>query len=181
MKRALAAALIQTSLQPCIADAASAPMGNAWFYSTAEPTRWCAFTSAKAVKAAAASGRFDGGQSIWLRYHGSVIHSVLVTTESEDAYAEDTYSFDQTLRITQVTRRGHYINDPFFSVTFTPDASGKLRLTPASQALRRRQEHSKHETYFLDWPLYTGFARFPFAPLVKIKPAILISATCRGA
>jgi hypothetical protein len=111
-----------------------------------------------------------------MSYRGKAIETLLVTSQSEDAYVEDSYSFGPDISVKQVVRRGHYLSDPFATATFKPDASGRLQMTSQS---RRVLQSWKHETYFLEWPLYSTFSEVPFAGLIKTKPVISVSETCR--
>ncbi len=113
-----------------------------------------------------------------LRYHAAILDDVMVMTESEDAYVEDSYNFDRKLRVISVVRRGHYLNSPFFNVTFARDRAGKLSVTPASVQIVARQETSLHETYFVDWPLYRNFAQFPFKGLVSFGKHVAVTHQC---
>ena len=158
--------------------AAQSNSQSAWFYLRSNDPVWCAVTKEADARAAAKNEVFASGQSAWLRFHGSTIESVIFTTESEDAYAEDTYTFGPGLRLLSVKRRGHYVEDPEFGVTFVPDGSGRLRLTQQSKVDRRRNEQAGHETYFVDWPLYPRFAAFPFARFVATKPSVRVSQRC---
>lgn len=158
--------------------AAGSVSKSAWFYLMVDTLHWCAVTTETEARAAARNEAFASGQSAWLRFRDNTVDSVLLTTESEDAYAEDTYRFGPGLRLISVERRGHYGDSPVFSVTFVPDRFGKLQLTPEAKIAKNREERTGHETYFVDWPLYRRFADFPFSHLVMMKPAITISRPC---
>ena len=118
--------------------------GQAWFYSnttlevSTAPETWCSFVTDASAKAAANSERFDPWESGWLRYHGRVIDSIMIMSQSEDSYVEDTYTFARDLSVAQVARKGHYLDDPFANATFRPDSHGRLRMTEESRdALER--------------------------------------------
>ena len=151
--------LVLTLVWSCIpaetASASSAPR-QAWFYSTttlrasAAPVIWCSFVTARSAKAAVNSDRFEPTEAGWLRYRDRGIESLMVMSQSEDAYVEDSYTFGRDLAVKEVVRRGHYVEDPFVRVTFKPDSKGHLRMTAQS---RRALKAWQHTTYFLDWPL----------------------------
>lgn len=151
---------------------------TAWFLQTADGNHWCAFTSWAKAKKAGASEDFDGSETAWVTYRNTGIQSIVDANESEDSYTEDSYSFDAQGLTTQVVRKGHYIEHPFFTVTYAPDGSGKLAPTPASQAIAKAQEKAGHETYFLDWPLYSHLADMPFQGLVRLKPIVAVTERC---
>jgi hypothetical protein len=169
----------------CIpAQFASAASGSrqAWFYSTTDlrsssaPVTWCSFVTKASAEAAANSDRFTPVESGWLRYREKAIESLMVMSQSEDAYVEDSYTFGPGLTIKQVVRRGHYVSDPFATATFRPAAGGRLQMTAQS---RRALKSWKHTTYFFEWPLYANFGEMPFADFIKTKPAISVSEACR--
>lgn len=149
-----------------------------WFYATAEHQQWCAVTKEGTAKVAAASQQFASGLFALLRYHNNTLDNATITTESEDAYVEDTYTFGPSMQVTAVVRHGHYINDPYFSVAFVPNKSGTLVLNAASILRRKRQENGGHETYFVDWPIYRSFREFPFARLVAMGARITAVHHC---
>jgi hypothetical protein len=122
------------------------------------------------------SDRYEPTESGWLRYRGTAIQSLMVMSQSEDAYVEDSYTFGRDLAVKEVVRRGHYVEDPFVRVTFKPDSKGHLRMTAQS---RRALKAWQHTTYFLDWPLYPTFAEIPFAGLIHTKPSISVSKACQ--
>lgn len=126
--------------------------------------------------AAANSERFEPGESGWLRYRGNAIDSLMIISQSEDAYLEDTYTFGPDLVVTEVVRRGHYVTDPFATARFGPDDKGHLNMAAES---RRALKSWKHTTYFFEWPLYSKFSDMPFAGLISIKPDIAVSETCK--
>lgn len=148
---------------------------EAWFLKDRVTGQWCAFTDDASAKVAANGKRFDPEESGWLRYGGDKPVTIMVTLQSEDAYAEDSYSFAPDLRVTQVVRRGHYIEDPFFAATYRPDLAGNLRLTAESA---EAVKNWGHETYFFEWPMHRSFAELPFASLIETTPRISVSANC---
>lgn len=122
------------------------------------------------------SQRFTSVESAWLQLRGDTITKLVVFSQSEDAYVEDTYTFGANLTVKEVVRRGHYYSDPFVSARFRPDAKGTLEMTPESQRALRSW---KHTTYFFEWPLFTKFSQLPFAGLVKLKPRITVTNGCQ--
>ena len=115
-------------------------------------------------------------ESGWLRYRGNAIESLMIMSQSEDAYVEDTYTFGPDLAVKEVVRRGHYVADPFATATFRPDDSGHLEMAAES---RRALDSWEHTTYFLEWPLYATFSEIPFAGLIDMKPVISVSEACQ--
>jgi hypothetical protein len=158
-------------------NAARPTSQNVWFYLTSDKRHWCATTSDIKARAAAANPAFASGMSAWLQLHGRTVESVQVSTESEDAYVEDTYTFNPNLRIVSVRRRGHYNLEPFFEVTFAPDKSGSLRLTRFSK-MKVSKLATSQEVYFVDWPVYRRYADFPFVPLITAASPIAASQAC---
>lgn len=156
------------SLTPFAAKGSASPVQIVWAYSRADNARWCAVTDEKAARAAASSERFASGASAILRFRRDKLRAVTLITQSEDAYVEDTYSFNQDLKVSALVRRGHYIADPFFSVIYRRNVAGRLMLTAPSRQTKRRQEAAGHESYFVDWPHYETFAQLPFAGVIKI-------------
>jgi hypothetical protein len=127
------------------------------------------------AEAAVESGRFQAVESGWLRYRGNTIDNLVIISQSEDSYLEDTYTFGPDLAVKEVVRRGHYLVDPFVTATFRPDHSGQLRMTAESRQVIRSWEH---ETYFFEWPLYTAFSEIPFAGLIGRSPSVTVSEAC---
>jgi len=150
-----------------------------WLYSAADRPEWCATADAATAKASASSERFASGESAVLHYRDGVLASAIMTTESEDAYVEDTYTFDKALNVTTLLRRGAYAEDPFLKVTYLRDGAGKLTLSAASRQLLRRQDKAGRETYFIDWPRYDKFAKLPFAGVVNPRPPATITRPCK--
>lgn len=146
-----------------------------WFLSTEEPVRWCAFVDKAKAREAADQDHFAGQEAAELIHDGSTVERVLVQTQSEDAYVEDTYRIGPDRRVTKLVRRGHYVTDPFTTATYLPDREGKLRLTAASRTALKR---SKYTAYFLDWPVYERFGQMPFASLIRLKSRIAASTAC---
>ena len=155
---------------------------QAWFYSTASlevsaaPETWCSFVTEASAKAAENSERFEPWESGWLRYRGNAIDSIMIMSQSQDSYVEDTYAFASDLTVAQVVRKGHYVDDPFATATFRPDSHGRLRMTDESRSALRSWRHT---TYFFDWPLYATFAEIPFAGLIGMERGISVSETCQ--
>jgi hypothetical protein len=156
---------------------------QAWFYSSGDLRRgidrWCSFVTKGSADAAAKSDEFDGYESAWMRYRGNRIVQLIVSSQSEDAYVEDTYTFGPDLSLKQLVRRGHYISDRFISAVFTPDDRMRLRMTPQSRRLVGRWG-KRHATYFFDWPIYPSFSKLPFAGLIRTKPSISVSQSCQA-
>jgi hypothetical protein len=150
--------------------------GQAWFYSDVTSKRWCSVVKDTSAEAFANSGRFDGGESGWLRYRGGVINSIVIMLQSEDAYVEDTYTFGPDLTIKKVVRRGHYVGDPFISAVFKPDGRMQLKMIPRSQKAVQSWGQTQ-EIYFFDWPIYSTFSQIPFAGLISTKP-VSVFKTC---
>lgn len=177
------AALLACFMVGTSCHAQTAPHRQVWFYSDLSvdaeggaPETWCAFQTADDAKAAAKSDRFTSDESGWLQYRGDTITKLVVFTQSEDSYVEDTYTFGPSFTIKDVVRRGHYYSDPFVSARFRPDAKGHLKMTQES---RRALRSWKHTTYFFEWPLYETFSEFPFSGLIKLNPRIKVTNGCR--
>lgn len=157
---------------PCHAEASQQ---QAWFVQDYGTKQWCAFVDEASAAKAADDGRFDWSESARLTYGDGQPVTLLVALQSEDAYVEDSYSFAADLSVSQVMRRGHYIDDPFLAVTYRPDEVGNLQITAdAAEAVRAWE----HETYFLEWPVHRSFAELPFASLVETQPQVTVSANC---
>jgi hypothetical protein len=175
MRSVTLALLLAANLSLASAVHADGGQRRAWFYKDNTAQRWCSLDTDAGAKAAANDERFAGSETGWLRYHGGVIDSIMVMTQSEDAYQEDTYTFAPDLSVKQVVRKGHYVDDPFLTVTFKLDARKRLVMTAES---RRRVKNWRHENYFQNWPLYTSLQEMPFARLIQAKPKITIIGTC---
>jgi hypothetical protein len=184
MRLVLSAFMIAAGLALAIpSQARPAKPGEAWFYSTTSlrapadaPITWCSFVTDASAKAAARSDRFEPVESGWLRYRGDSIVSLMIITQSEDSYLEDSYKFGPGLGVMEVVRKGHYSTDPFVTARFRPDAGGHLKMTAES---RRALRSWKRLTYFLEWPLYAKFSEIPFAGLIRIKPSITVEPACQ--
>ena len=150
-------------------------IGHAWFVRNLETKQWCAFVDEARAALAAEDERFDWSESSWLKYGEDRPLTLLVALQSEDAYVEDSYSFGPDLGVTEVVRKGHYIDDPFFTATYRRDGTGKLRLTPESIEAGRNWNHT---TYFLEWPMYGSIADLPFAAQIETTPRVSVSANC---
>jgi hypothetical protein len=147
----------------------------AWFMQDLETRQWCAFVNEANARSAEEGERFDWHESGRLEYGDDARVTVMVMSQSEDAYVEDSYSFAPDLSVAQVVRKGHYVNDPFFTATYRPDDAGTLNLTAETV---EASGHWPHTTYFLEWPLYRTFAELPFAPLIETAPQLSLSANC---
>jgi hypothetical protein len=159
----------------CPSSAEADGKRQAWFLQDNETGQWCAFTAEASARAAEDGERFDFRESGWLEFGGDAPLAVKVTSQSEDAYVEDTYSFAPDMRVSQVVRKGHYWDDPFFTATYRLDDAGNLRRTAESVEAGKTWQHT---TYFLDWSMYRSFAELPFAALIETQPRVSVSANC---
>lgn len=157
----------------------SAASGQAWFYANTASHRWCSYVTNASAEAAAKGVEVDASRSGWLRYSGGRIVSIVVTSQSEDAYVEDTYIFNSDLTVKELVRRGHYVDDPFITAVFKPVGQGKLRMSPHSRKTIRRLG-KRQATYFLDWPTFPNFSSLPFASLIRTRPVIRVLETCQS-
>lgn len=176
----LALARLPVILVAAAPDAVAVPVGTRtiWFYSAADNFRWCGVDNEKAAKAAASSARFASGSSAMVRPRANEIYSATVMTQSEDAYVEDSYTFDRNWKVSTLVRRGHYDANPYFSVTYSRDAAGRLVLTAPSVQQKLQQEKAGHETYFVDWPRFRTFAQLPFATIVNTRSPAAVTRRC---
>jgi hypothetical protein len=126
-------------------------------------------------------GEHDPENRVMVWYDRRRLQAIEVSNESEDASADDVYYLDAQQRITRMVRTGHSGEDPIFSVTFVPDWTGRLVLTPASKEVVRRMEQAELETEITDWPKYASFAHMPFRNLIRLKPTISIRPGCASA
>ena len=155
---------------------------RAWFFSTATlevsttPETWCSFVTEASAEEAANGERFAPWESGLMRYRANAIDSIMIMSQSQDSYVEDTYTFARDLTVAQVVRKGHYVEDPFATATFRPDSRGRLRMTGES---RRALRSWQHTTYFFEWPLYATFSEIPFAGLIGLEPGISVSEACQ--
>ena len=135
--------------------------------------RWCAFSWKKK------SGEFLGGfETAWARYENGRLASLTTFSVSEDAASQDRYFFDPDRRLTKMIRTGHYVEAPWASFTYVPDALGKLKLTPEAKALEARMGKATYETYFVDWPIYSSVSAMPFAELVDWNLGAAVRLGC---
>jgi hypothetical protein len=178
MKLIKVGATLGAFLMLSAATVAPAEKHSAWFMLTANGKQWCAFTNEARAKKAGSGDRFDGSETAWVEYDEHEFVLFVDATQSDDSYTEDSYSFDATGRVKQVVRKGHYSENPFFSVTYVPGADGKLTLTAPSRATERQQLKAQHETYFLEWPLYPSLTKTPFSKLIQTKPVISVTERC---
>ena len=160
-----------------------APKGTpqAWILKKKGVGRWCAFTSRKAIEAALDSGDYDEDDraALWIT-HGRLT-AIIVSNDSEDAMADDVYYLDARRKITRLVRIGHYIKDPPFSVTFAPDWTGRLVMTPASREVVRLMEQADYESSIIDWPRFAGFDRMPFRNLIQLGSVATVKPVCAWA
>jgi len=154
---------------------------HAWVVRKKGEGLWCAFASLRAVQAALDSGDYeaDNRAVVWLD-HGRLT-AIMMSNDSEDAIADDVYHFDAHQKITRLVRTGHYIQDPVFSVTFAPDWTGRLVMTPASREVVRLMEQAEYEPYITDWPKFAGLGRMPFRNLIQLKPVVAVKRGCAPA
>ena len=174
------AALPAASYKPPV-EAAPKGTPQAWILKKNGEGRWCAFTSRKAVEAALDSGDYEEADraALWLA-HGRLT-AIMVSNDSEDAMADDVYYLDARRQVTRLVRTGHYIKDPMFSVTFAPDWTGRLVMTPASREVVRLMDQAEYETYITDWHRFAGFDRMPFRRLIRLDPQVTVKQGCAWA
>jgi hypothetical protein len=174
------AALPAASYKPPV-EAGPKGMPQAWVLKQKGVGRWCAFTSGKAVEAALDSGDYDeeNRAALWLA-HGRLT-AIMVSNDSEDAMADDVYYLDAHRKVTRLVRTGHYIRDPMFSVTFAPDWTGRLVMTPGSREVVRLMDQAEYESYIIDWPRFAGFDRMPFRSLIRLDPQVTVKPGCAWA
>jgi len=130
------------------------------------------------MQAAFDSGDYEGDDRALLSFDRGRVTAIMVSNDSEDAIADDIYYLDAHRKITRMVRTGHYIKDPMFSVTFVPDWSGRLVMTPASREIMRRMDQADYESYIVDWPKFQRFDRMPFRNLIQIRPAVKVRKGC---
>lgn len=174
--------VIQNLAVAAVTLAAAMPAGAAsptriWLLAEPVSGHWCATTDI-APKSVQHPGRFAGGRSAMIEHAGKSGMIVHIFTESEDAYVEDSYTLDRRGAVTAVSRRGHYLNDPYISVAYVPIGRTRFALTSQSRRLRRRSDLANRETYFLDWPVYRRFAQMPFADVATISERVFIKRRC---
>ena len=150
---------------------------QAWVVKKKGEGRWCAFPNLKAVQAALDSGDYDDEDRAAIWAEKGVLR-ILVSNDSEDAMTDDLYYLDAHQKITRMVRSGHYIRDPMFSVTFVPDWTGRLTMTPASREVVRRMEQAEYEPYVTDWAKFAGFDRMPFRNLIQLRPVVMVKKGC---
>lgn len=150
---------------------------HAWIVKKKGESRWCAFPSLKAVQAALDSGDYDDDDraAVWAQRG---LLRIMVSNDSEDAMTDDIYYLDAHQKITRMVRSGHYIQDPMFSVTFVPDWTGRLAMTPASREVVRLMEQAQYEPYVTDWAKFSGFDRMPFRNLIQLQPVVTVRRGC---
>ncbi len=153
------------------------PDPQLWFARRARTGRWCAFDRGT-FERLAKQDEIQPGVFGWARFDAHGLRSVTYAQESEDAYSEDRYVLGPDHQIARMVRTGHYINDPWVSVTFEPDASGRLRLTPASAAIVKKMSAAGLETYFVDWDHFSKLSQLPFASLLDRQTGARIVSGC---
>jgi len=175
-------ALLQTALlaapyQPPVgADPKAPPI--AWFAKKARAGIWCSFGSLKAFQAALDSRKYSADDRAIVWAEGGHLWAIGVANDSEDAFTSDAYYLDQHQKLTRMVRTGRYIESPLFSVTYVPDRTGRLVMTPASREVIRRMEQAEYESYVIDWPKFSSFDRMPFRNLIQFKPVFAIRKGC---
>lgn len=176
----IGAAASAAPYQPPV-EAAPKARPNAWIVRKKGEGLWCAFASLKTVQAALDSGDYEAENRtvVWLD-HGQLT-AIMVSNDSDDAIADDVYHFDTHQKIARMVRTGHYIWDPMFSVTFAPDWTGRLEMTPASREVVRLMEQAEYEPYITDWPKFASFDRMPFRGLIQLKPVAAVKTGCAPA
>ena len=174
------AALPAASYKPPV-EAAPKGTPQAWILKKKGEGRWCAFTSRKAVEAALDSGDYDEDDraALWLA-HGRLT-AIMVSNDSEDAMADDVYYLDARQKVARLVRTGHYIEHPMFSLTYAPDWTGRLVMTPASRDIVRLMEQAQYETYITGWPRFAGFDRMPFRNLIQFDRVATVKPGCAWA
>jgi hypothetical protein len=154
---------------------------KAWFAKRNGVAIWCAFSNRKSAEAALDSGDYDTNEGATIWHDGRRIQAIMVSNDSEDAFADDIYYLNAGQRITRMVRTGHYIKDPVFSVTFVPDWTARLALTPASREVLRLMEQAEFESYIADWPKYGSYETMPFRSLISLRPTVSIRRGCAPA
>lgn len=145
------------------------------------PQRWCAYRTSAQMQKAARTGE-TAVEWAEMQWQGGAVTRLLLGTESEDSYVEDTYGLDAAGRVVSLARHGHYINDPFWTATYRPNAKGKLVLTPQSAAELKKRAAAKREDYFLEWSKYSSLSVIPFAGLIaRQNGAIVVRYGCMKA
>lgn len=175
----LTTALGATPYRPPIEEAPKArPQG--WIARKAGEARWCSFASLKTFQAALDSGDFDGDDRVVVWSDRGLL-TIMVSNDSEDAMTDDVYHLDAHQKIVRMVRTGHYINNPMFSVTYVPDWTGRLVMTPSSRAVVRRMDQAEYESYVTEWPKFVRFDRMPFRALIRLKPVVAVKKGCSSA
>jgi len=138
---------------------------STWFGRLKTTGKWCSFDR-KTMERRSKRDELIPGEFGWMRSDAHGLQSVTYAQESEDAYVEDRYFIGPNGTVVKMVRTGHYINDPWASVTFAPDAQGRLRLTAASKAVVEKMNAAEFEPYWVDWKHYSRLAQVPFATLI---------------
>jgi hypothetical protein len=154
---------------------------QAWILKKAGEGRWCSFTSLKAVQAALDSGDYDEDDRAVVWHDRKRLSAIMVSNDSEDATSDDVYYLDAHRKITRMVRSGHAMDDPMFSVTFAPDWTGRLVMSPASREVVRLMEQAEYDTDITDWPRFAGFDRMPFHNLIQLTPIVTVKRGCSPA
>jgi hypothetical protein len=140
---------------------------SAYFARLNRTGRWCVATPAKWMRLVDRD-KVDSHEFGWVRFDDGWPIAVTYAYQSEDAYSEDRYLVGKDHRVGKMIRTGHYINDPWASVTFLPDAQGRLRLTADSKVIVRKMDAAGYDPYFVDWDHFSRLEQIPFARLLDL-------------
>jgi len=154
---------------------------SAWIAKQMGVGTWCAFNRLASAREGLEVGEYDPENRVTVWYDRRRLQAIEVSNENEDAAADDVYYLDAQQRITRMVRTGHSGEDPAFSVTFVPDWTGRLVLTPSSKEIVRRMEQAELETEITDWPRYASFTHMPFRNLIRLKPTVSVRPGCTPA
>ena len=161
----------------------SGPKGrpSAWIAKQMGVGTWCAFNKLAPAQEGLDVGDYDTENRVMIWHDRRRLHVIEISNENEDGSADDVYYLDAQQRITRMVRTGHSGEDPVFSVTFVPDWTWRLVLTPASKEIIRRMEQADLETEIADWPKYASFGSMPFRSLIGLRPNVSIRRGCAPA
>lgn len=114
------------------------------------PQRWCAYRTSAQMQKAARTGE-TAGEWAEMQWQGGAVTRLLLGTESEDSYVEDTYGLDAAGRVVSLARHGHYINDPFWTATYRPNAKAQpqngIAKGPSPFARRRQISNTQRPAF----------------------------------
>jgi len=154
---------------------------SAWITKQMGVGTWCAFNKLAPAQEGLDVGDYDTENRVMIWHDRRRLNAIEISNENEDGSADDVYYLDAQQQITRMVRTGHSGEGPIFSVTFVPDWTRRLVLTPASKEVVRRMEQAELETEITDWPKYASFARMPFRNLIRLKPTVSIRPGCASA